>query len=193
MKRIGLWMAFALVLCARTAHGAKDFSVDEDLIAVSPPDATGVVTISGPPGTVRLGPNATATFTLENRSLKPRIQPRQGVVGPDGSFSAQIPGTTGHKVRITIASLSGKSKKVTKRVPPGPVAAVQTDKAGLFSQSAPQPGGSAFSQPSPRRWLRPAEPTPEITINYRTGSSKPSLSPLDPDAEVRRSGVLPPE
>jgi hypothetical protein len=168
------------VLGTAAARG-KDFSVAEELIVITPPDANGNVTVSGAPLAVRVGPNDTATFTLENSSLKPKIPPRQGVVGPDGSFSAQIPGIPGHKIKITIGSLSGASKKVKKKVPMGP------------SQGPPPSKKSAFSQSSPRSWLRPAEPTPEITINYRDRSSQPAASPLDPTDEVRQSGVLPPE
>lgn len=179
-------------LCATAAHGAKDFSVEKDMIVASAPDANGNVTVSGPPGTVRVGANAPAEVTLENTTLKPKIPPRKGVVGPDGSFSVQIPGAPDHKIKIVISSPTGGSKKTSKRVPLGPVVRVPPDKSGFFSQSAAPPKGGAFSQPSPRRWLRPAEPTPEITINYRDSSSRPSSSPLDPDEEVRQSGVLPP-
>jgi hypothetical protein len=154
--------------------------VAEALIAVTPPDARGVVTVSGPPGTVRVGPNATASFTIENKDLKPKQPPGQGVVGPDGAFSAQVPGIPGDKIRLRISSLAGGGKKVTLEVPPRPVRASPPDKSALFSQS------------SPRAWLRPAEPTPEIMINYRDSSSKPASSPLNPDEEVRQSGVLPP-
>jgi len=179
--RTMLLALLTLALCATAAHGAKDFSVAEELIAVSPPDASGVVTVSGAPLTVHVGPNASATFTIENSSAKPKSQPGQGVVGPDGSFSARIPGAPGDKIKIVISSLAGGSKKVKKKVPMGPV------------QAAPPSKKSTFSQSSPRAWLRPAEPTPEITINYRNSSSQPASSPLDPADEVRQSGVLPTE
>ena len=174
-------LALCGTLCATSARGAKDFSVAEELIVVTPPDASGVVTVSGAPLTVRVGPNASATFTIENSSAKPKSPPGQGVVGPDGSFSARIPGAPGDKIKIAISSLAGGSRKVKKKVPMGPVRAAQPSKRSTISQS------------SPRAWLRPAEPTPEITINYRSSSSQPASSPLDPADEVRQSGVLPPE
>jgi hypothetical protein len=159
----------------------KDFAVAEQLIVVSPQDENGLVVVSGPKGTVRVGPAATAEFTIENRSLKPRRPPAKGVVGGDGSFSARIPGMAGDKIKLRISSLAGGGRGMTFRVPQKPIQAGRLDKSSLFSQSPP------------RAWLRPAEPTPEIKIQYRDSSSKPAASPLDPDREVRQSGVLPPD
>lgn len=173
--------AVCVFLCATPVFAAKDFSVVESLIAISPPDASGRVTVSGPPRTVFVGPHTTATFTIENKSAKPKQAPGQGLVGPDGSFSACIPGAPGDKIKLKISPMTGRGKSVTLRVPPGAAPLSTPSKASLFSQSAYRP------------WVRPAVPTPEITINYRDKSSQPASSPLDPDAEVRGSGVLPPD
>jgi hypothetical protein len=178
-------LAACISLCAPPAHAAKDFSVAESRIGITPPDAAGIVTVSGPPGTVFFGRNPAPTFTIENKSARPKRPPGQGIVGPDGSFSAMIPGATGDKIKLKISLITGKSKSVTLKVPPGT--------APSASPPAAAPRTDVISQSPYRPWVRPAEPTPEITINYRDASPQPASSPLDPDAEVRTSGVLPPD
>ncbi|HOE27424.1 MAG: hypothetical protein IT574_02085 [Candidatus Aureabacteria bacterium] len=175
----------APLVCACAAHAAKDFSVAESRIGITPPDAAGIVTLSGPPGTVFFGRNPAATFTIENKSARPKRPPGQGIVGPDGGFSARIAGATGDKIKLKISLITGKNKSVTLKVPPG--------MAPSASSPVVAPRTDVISQSPYRPWVRPAEPTPEITINYRDAPSRPSPAPVDPDAEIRTSGVLPPE
>jgi hypothetical protein len=189
-------LAALLLLPAAEARAAKDLVVAEDLVTVSPPDENGEVSVTAPPGTVSVLPTASATFTVENASAKPRPQSTQGMVGRDGGFKTSLPGASGHKLRIAVAASTGKTRKFKKKVPAGPMPSLlsaQAGRRGLFSQSRDVGRGGEAPGPPPRRWAPPAEPTPEITINYRSGPRKPSSSPLDPDAELRRSGVLPPD
>ena len=161
---------------------AKDLAVLEDRISCSPSDASGIVTISGVPGSVLVSPNAIGTFSIENAGSGAKIS---GTVNPDGSFLGRIRAGAEDKLKITIMTSTDAKRKIKKKVP----------------QSSVPPSTQVSAMP-PRAQSEPAlqlpDPTPEIVIRYKGASSGKSSAagagrPLDPEAEVLESGVLPPE
>jgi hypothetical protein len=174
------------VLCLMIGHAsnlhAKDLAVFEDRINPSPPDGQGYSTVSAPAGSVIVSPDAIGTFNVENSGNKEKIS---GKVNPDGSFSGRIRAGAGDKLKITIMTSTDNKKRIKKKVPP-----------------------QLFSSPSPRTKDTPAyarteslpqfpDPTPEIIIRYKgapgKGASGATGPPMNPDAEVSDSGVLPPD
>jgi hypothetical protein len=149
---------------------AKDLEVFKDRIGLSAPDAQGIATISGPAGSVIISPNAIGTFSIENARSKERIS---GTVNPDGSFLGKIRAGVGDKIKITIMTSTDEKKKIKKKVPPPP------------------------ADPSSKPALHVPDPTPEIIIRYKEAPGKSTAvrggRPIDIEAEVLESGVLPPQ
>lgn len=166
---------------------AKDLAVLEDRISSSPPDEGGIVTISGDPGSVLVSPNAIGTFSIENPGSGEKIS---GTVNPDGSFLGRIRGGAGDKLKITLMTSTDARKKIKKKVPQSsapPLSAPPSTRArAVYS------GGQ---RTEPARQF--PDPTPEIVIRYKGAPGKnPAVRagrPIDPEAEVLESGVLPPQ
>jgi len=190
MTRSVLWLKIYLsgvaVLCFMIGHAvsvhAKDLAVFEDRISSSPPDAEGLSTISGPPGSVIVSPNVIGTFSVENTGNKEKIS---GKVNPDGSFSGRIRARASDKLKITIMTSTDNKKKIKKKVPPQLSRPPSPRTQDIPAQARTEP------------LSRFPDPTPEIIIRYKgvpgKGASEATGRPVDPDAEVSESAVLPPD
>ncbi|MEJ2744761.1 MAG: hypothetical protein P8123_03605 [bacterium] len=182
----GIFAMGAAALCVMAGHisplYAKDLVVIEDRINLSAPDAKGVATISAPAGSVMISPHAVGTFSIENSGNKERIS---GMVNTNGSFLGKIRASVGDKIKIIIMTSTDEKKKIKKKVPP-PLPAPSSAKAKAATVRAQK--GSALNVP---------DPTPEIIIRYKEapgrGSTVRAGRPIDVEAEVLESGVLPPQ
>ncbi len=167
MKLTFIYIAVLLMIFYIYASRAGDIFVNERLISVSPPDEKGVVTVVGSPGAVQC--DGLAVLVVENDDTDQKIK---GTVRDNGGFSAKIRASSEDKLKIKFVSALGDKERVKIKVPMRPVKAA----AGSLS-------------PSSRRI---PEPTPEIVIRYRKQPIK-RVKAVDPELEVRQSGVLPPE
>lgn len=186
VPRLNLCLSGVAVLCLMIGHAsrlhAKDLAVFEDQINPSPPDGQGYSTISGPPGSVIVSPNVIGTFNIENTGNKEKIS---GKVNTDGSLSGRIRASGGDKLKVTIMTSTDNKKKIKKKVPPQ-----------LFSpHSPPAQDIPAYGRTEPLPQF--PDPTPEVIIRYKGAPGKGIAGaigrPVNPDAEVSESGVLPTE
>lgn len=185
VPRLNLCVSGVAVLClmigyASRLHG-KELAVFEDRINPSPPDGQGYSTIAGAPGSVIVSPHVIGTFTIENTGNKEKIS---GKVDPDGSFAGRIRAGVGDKLKITIMTSADK-KRIKKKVPPR-----------SFSSPSPRPQDiPSYGQTEPLPQF--PDPTPEVIIRYKGVPGKGIAGvigrPVNPDAEVSESGVLPPD
>ncbi|MCX6357490.1 MAG: hypothetical protein NT045_06415 [Candidatus Aureabacteria bacterium] len=171
----------ALFCCMYSCQAwAKDFALIEDQVRISSPGPDGMITVSAPPRTVPVGPNAAALVLVENPKTEPKGE-AQNPVNHDGSFSVRIGARPGDKIKITVKTSDGSKKKISRKVPQMSIHTVPKARGGGFS-------AQGISSP-----LMP-EPTPEIIINYRGSrdtKAVPAGVPLNPEEEIARSGVLP--
>jgi len=168
-----------VLVCFQGIAHAKGIEVVEERISISAPDEKGYAVVHAPSGSVLVGPNAIATFTIENSKSKQPLREVQGKVNADGSFTARIPASPEDKLKIRISSSDGGRKKLTRKVPRGSVVTARS-----FQPEKPLSHGIEKSPP--------IRITPELTIRYK-GTSGPRERPLDADVEVLNSGVLPPD
>ena len=112
MSRHCIPLVLVLLLPLAAAAGDIKTVVRKDAIAVSPVDARGMVTVSGPPGCV-LGA-APLQVIAKNKKTDVIVSDR---IAPDGSFAVRIPALPKHKIKLTFVGANGEDKKVTVKVP----------------------------------------------------------------------------
>jgi len=173
---IAAWAWLYSALSVSVSSGAKDLQVIKDLVRVSAPGKDGFVAITGAAKTVTVNPNMIARYTVENTKTKEQVQ---GVVNRDGSFATRIKAVPGNKIKATFVCSSGKKEKVSRKVPQFTAHILPE---GASSNAVREFQGETAGSPR------------DIVIRYsEVCSADGAGKPLDPDEEVKQSGVLPPD
>lgn len=149
-------IAGCVLLPVIAAAGGMDVKVNKDAVQVGPLDPQGVVTISGPPGSV-FGAHPIGIMA-QDKKTKLSVG---GAVMPDGSFLIQIHANPKDSIKLTFVGADGKKKDIKVKVPlvplPLPVPPLPQE---IRTDTVTVPVG----EPAPRENPLPAPPRSDSEI-----------------------------
>lgn len=183
-----LLLPVALALAAGTAlAGGVDIKINKDAIVVSPIGPQGVVTVQGMPGAVMGG---MPPIQITAQSKKSKLS-SAGMVGPDGSFTVQVPSMLKDSIKLTFFGADGKKKdhkvKVVSMgemlVPP------PQGQAGMRTDTVTVPAGGPAAPAAPEPQMVPAGQAPPPPPVTHSGAQSDSQI-ITGEKELNASGVV---